>query len=65
MCCSRATHPRTLMGLRFFIGLAEASAYPGGMWLLGSWYDKGELGKRAVLFICSSSIGTMFSGYLQ
>jgi ACS family pantothenate transporter-like MFS transporter len=53
------------MGLRFFIGLAEASAYPGGMWLLGSWYDKGELGKRAVLFMCSSSIGTMFSGYLQ
>lgn len=65
MVCARARKPQTMMALRFLIGMAEASSYPGGLWLLGSWYNKHELGKRAVLFICSSSIGTMFSGYLQ
>ncbi|KAK7032285.1 hypothetical protein VNI00_013244 [Paramarasmius palmivorus] len=65
MCCTVAPNVQTLYALRFLIGLAEASAYPGMLWVLGSWYGPSELGKRAVLFICSSSAGTMFSGYLQ
>ncbi|KIY50074.1 MFS general substrate transporter [Fistulina hepatica ATCC 64428] len=59
MCCSVAENVHTLYAIRFLMGIAEATAYPG------SWYGPSELGKRAVLFICCSSAGTMFSGYLQ
>ncbi|WVR09657.1 hypothetical protein IAU60_006732 [Kwoniella sp. DSM 27419] len=65
MCCAAAKNVQTLYGLRFIIGLLEASAYPGMLWVLGSWYGPAELGKRVVMFQATSSIGTMFSGYLQ
>lgn len=55
----------TLYVLRFFVGMLEASAYPGFLTLLGNWYTPAELGKRSVLFILSSSVASMFSGYLQ
>lgn len=32
---------------------------------MGSWYTPRELGKRAVIFWVSGSIGQMFSGFLQ
>lgn len=35
MCCAAAKNPQTLYGLRFFIGLLEATAYPGVVWVLG------------------------------
>ncbi|KAJ4328903.1 hypothetical protein N0V84_000691 [Fusarium piperis] len=56
---------KTLCGLRFIVGMLEASAYPGIMTLLGSWYTPMELGKRACIFQASSSAAQMFSGYLQ
>ncbi|KAL2212414.1 MFS general substrate transporter [Sarocladium strictum] len=56
---------KTMCGLRFMVGLLEASAYPGIMTLLGSWYTPLELGKRACIFQASSSAAQMFSGYLQ
>ncbi|RDW86039.1 putative pantothenate protein [Coleophoma crateriformis] len=55
----------TMYVLRFFVGMMEASAYPGFVTLLGNWYTPDELGKRSVIFICSSSAAQMFSGYLQ
>ena len=36
---------KTICGLRFIVGLLEASAYPSIMTLLGSWYTPSELGK--------------------
>ncbi|KAJ4247846.1 hypothetical protein NW762_013055 [Fusarium torreyae] len=60
-----AKNVQTLYGLRFITGLLEASAYPGIMTLLGSWYTPAELGKRACIFQASSSAAQMFSGYLQ
>ncbi|KAF5362946.1 hypothetical protein D9758_007078 [Tetrapyrgos nigripes] len=63
--CAAAKNVRTLYILRFFIGLCEASAYPGMLWVLGSWYMPSELGKRMVIFISCSAVGTMISGYLQ
>ncbi|KAJ9150802.1 Pantothenate transporter [Pleurostoma richardsiae] len=60
-----AKNVKTLYALRFFIGLLEASAYPGIMTLLGNWYTPSELGKRACIFQASSSAAQMFSGYLQ
>ncbi|EIM80384.1 MFS general substrate transporter [Stereum hirsutum FP-91666 SS1] len=65
MCCSVAKNVETLYALRFFIGMAEATSYPGMIWVLGSWYGPSELGKRAVIFQATSAAGTMFSGYLQ
>ncbi|KAF2741121.1 putative pantothenate transporter [Polyplosphaeria fusca] len=60
-----AKNVKTLFVLRFFIGLLEASAYPGIMTLLGNWYTPAELGKRACIFQASSAAAQMFSGYLQ
>ncbi|KAH7027219.1 pantothenate transporter liz1 [Microdochium trichocladiopsis] len=60
-----AKNVETLYALRFFVGLLEASAYPGIMTLLGNWYTPAELGKRACIFQASSSAAQMFSGYLQ
>ncbi|KAL5335707.1 major facilitator superfamily domain-containing protein [Aspergillus crustosus] len=60
-----AKNVETIYALRFFIGLFEASAYPGIITLLGNWYTPQELAKRAVIFQASSSAANMFSGYLQ
>lgn len=60
--CKTASH---LYALRFFIGLAEASFYPGVQYLIGSWYRKDELAKRSCIFHASGNIAAMFSGYLM
>ncbi|PSN70592.1 pantothenate transporter liz1 [Corynespora cassiicola Philippines] len=65
MAMAAAKNVKTLFVLRFFIGLLEASAYPGIMTLLGNWYTPAELGKRACIFQASSAAAQMFSGYLQ
>ncbi|EGR44881.1 uncharacterized protein TRIREDRAFT_69563 [Trichoderma reesei QM6a] len=51
--------------LRFFIGLAESTFYPGMQYIIGSWYRKDELAKRSCIFHTSGAIGSMFSGYLM
>lgn len=35
--------------MRFFIGLAESTFYPGMQYIIGSWYRKDELSKRSCL----------------
>lgn len=65
MAMAAAKNVETLYALRFFIGLLEASAYPGILTLLGNWYTPQELGKRSAIFVCSAEIAQMFSGYLQ
>ncbi|KAF1955355.1 pantothenate transporter liz1 [Byssothecium circinans] len=61
-----AKNVKTLFVLRFFVGLLEASAYPGIMTLLGNWYTPRELGKRACIFQASSAaaILTLFAGII-
>lgn len=59
-----AKNVTTMYALRFFIGLFEASAYPGIMTLLGNWYTPMELGKRSCIFQASSSAAQLFSGYV-
>ncbi|KAK8024551.1 MFS general substrate transporter [Apiospora rasikravindrae] len=54
-----------LYACRFFVGLAEGTFYPAVHTVLGGWYTKYELGKRACIFFASAFIGSMFSGYLQ
>ncbi|ETW83499.1 major facilitator superfamily [Heterobasidion irregulare TC 32-1] len=55
----------TLVVVRFFVGLAESTFYPGMQYVIGSWYKKEELAKRACIFHTSSAVGSMFSGFLQ
>ena len=41
---------KSLMAIRFFIGLAEAPLYPAVLYVIGSWYKPEELAKRTCLF---------------
>jgi ACS family pantothenate transporter-like MFS transporter len=51
--------------LRFFVGFFESAAFPGIHYVLGSWFKKSGLARRSSLFVISSVLGQMFSGYLQ
>ncbi|KAG0647463.1 Pantothenate transporter liz1 [Hyphodiscus hymeniophilus] len=65
MCSAAAQHPRDLMAIRFFQGIAESSTFVGTHYILGAWYTETELGKRSGLFTSSGLAGTMFGGFLQ
>ncbi|WQF89293.1 Putative major facilitator superfamily, MFS transporter superfamily [Colletotrichum destructivum] len=60
--CETATQ---IYVLRFFIGLAESTFYPGMQYIIGSWYRKDELAKRSCLFHAMGNVGSMVSGYLM
>ncbi|KAF1967407.1 MFS general substrate transporter [Bimuria novae-zelandiae CBS 107.79] len=64
-CLAKANSATSIYVLRFFIGLAESTFYPGMQYIIGSWYRHEELAKRSCIFHTSSAIGTMFSGYLM
>ncbi|KAK1991374.1 major facilitator superfamily transporter [Colletotrichum falcatum] len=61
----KCTNVNQLYALRFLIGLAESTFYPGMQYIIGCWYRKDELAKRSCIFHASGSIGSMFSGYLM
>jgi MFS transporter, ACS family, pantothenate transporter len=65
MCLSRCTNAKQIYALRFLIGLAESTFYPGMQYVIGSWYRKDELAKRSCIFHTSSAIASMISGYLM
>lgn len=62
---AKCTNAQQIYVLRFFIGLAESTFYPGMQYIIGSWYQKSELGKRSCIFHASSAVGSMFSAYLM
>ncbi|KAG7443274.1 MFS general substrate transporter, partial [Guyanagaster necrorhizus] len=51
--------------LRFFIGLAESTFYPGTAYVISSWYKGEELTKRICIVHTAAASGPMFSGFLQ
>lgn len=65
MCLALSKNFSTLCAIRFLVGLAESTFYPGIQYVIGSWYKKEELAKRASLFHIASAIGPMVSGLLQ
>ncbi|EXJ83621.1 hypothetical protein A1O1_07244 [Capronia coronata CBS 617.96] len=65
MCLSRCNSASSFYALRFVIGLAESTFYPGMVYVIGSWYRRDELAKRSCIFHTSSAIGSMISGYLM
>ncbi|EXJ70701.1 uncharacterized protein A1O5_05691 [Cladophialophora psammophila CBS 110553] len=64
-CVAKCNSASSIYALRFLIGLAEATFYPGMQYVIGSWYRRDELAKRSCIFHTSSAIGSMFSGYLM
>ncbi|TXT10872.1 hypothetical protein VHUM_02377 [Vanrija humicola] len=62
---SLAQSYRTVYGLRFLIGLAEGSAWPGYITLISQWYLPHEVAFRMALFNCAQPVGAMLSGALQ
>ncbi|KAH8174155.1 major facilitator superfamily protein [Sarocladium implicatum] len=62
---AKCTKVEQIYALRFLIGLAESTFYPGMQYIIGSWYRKDELAKRSCIFHVSSALGSMFSGYLM
>ena len=75
-CLAAAKNAQTIYGIRFLIGFAEGTAWPGSefetmprltpaMVLILSWYKPTELGKRLAIYQCATSLGGIFSGALQ
>ncbi|KAL4778526.1 major facilitator superfamily domain-containing protein [Aspergillus varians] len=49
--------PQQLYACRFLVGLAEGTFYPAVHTVLGGWYTKRELAKRACIFFGSAFVG--------
>ncbi|KAI1399129.1 putative MFS transporter [Hypoxylon fuscum] len=60
-----ATHSfASLVVCRFFLGFAEAPFFPGAIFLMSSWYTRGELAYRIAWFYCGHSLANAFGGLL-
>ncbi|KAM0337125.1 hypothetical protein ACHAPQ_003400 [Fusarium lateritium] len=57
--------PESIMAIRFFQGICEASTFVGTHYVLGSWFTERELGKRSGIFTASGLAGTMIGGFIQ
>ncbi|KAK6536423.1 hypothetical protein TWF281_000660 [Arthrobotrys megalospora] len=53
-----------LLGMRLILGVFEAGYFPGASYLLSTWYNRYELGKRFAAFYVIGSIASAFSGIL-
>ncbi|KAJ7881109.1 pantothenate transporter liz1 [Mycena olivaceomarginata] len=60
-----AKNSQQMYVFRFMVGLFESAFFPVILYLLGSWYTKTELAKRAAIFELSGSVGSATAGYLQ
>ncbi|THW12081.1 putative allantoate permease [Aureobasidium pullulans] len=56
---------QNVYAMRFFTGIFECCSFTGTIYVIGSWYKPGEIGRRVSLFFIASPLGTMFAGYLQ
>ncbi|KAF7302955.1 Tartrate transporter [Mycena kentingensis (nom. inval.)] len=55
-----ATNYAGMLACRFFIGLPEASFYPGAVYLLSCWYTKKELAFRTAILFSGLDIANAF-----
>ena len=51
--------------MRFILGVAESTSWPGIVSLIINWYTPREIGKRLAIFGVSGVAGNMFLGILQ
>ncbi|KAI1374743.1 putative MFS transporter [Hypoxylon crocopeplum] len=54
----------SLVVCRFFLGFAEAPFFPGAVFLMSSWYTRGELAHRIAWFYSGHSLANAFGGLL-
>lgn len=63
--CVAAVHTwQALAGLRFLLGILEASFAPGVLFLLSAWYKRGELGRRYSAYYTAVALSGMFGGLI-
>lgn len=65
MVTASVKNPQSIMAIRFFQGLCEASTFVGTHYILGAWYTERELGKRSGIFTASGLAGTLIGGFIQ
>ncbi|KAI1424824.1 allantoate permease [Xylaria sp. FL1777] len=53
-----------LVAARFFLGFAEAPFFPGAIFLMSSWYTRGELAYRIAWYYSGSSLANAFGGLI-
>ncbi|KAK7203292.1 putative allantoate permease [Myxozyma melibiosi] len=63
--CAWCQNLTQLYVCRFFLGGCETVAFTGLIYIIGSWYRRGEIGVRFSLYTIASPLGGMISGYLQ
>lgn len=49
---------------RFFLGIVEASFFPGALFLISKWYKHNELGSRTTLLFCGNIISNAFGSLI-
>lgn len=64
MCFAAAQSWQTIAGLRFLLGILEATFAPGVLFLLSAWYKKRELGRRYSLYYSAVAISGIFGGLI-
>ncbi|KIW67351.1 hypothetical protein PV04_06612 [Phialophora macrospora] len=55
---------RSIMAVRFFIGVVEGPFLPGLIFLLSCWYKKEELGKRIAFLYAGNILSSCFGGLI-
>ncbi|KAK6509432.1 hypothetical protein TWF481_004176 [Arthrobotrys musiformis] len=53
-----------LLGMRLILGALEAGYFPGASYLLSTWYDRYELGRRFAGFYVIGSVANAFTGIM-
>lgn len=64
-CLSVAQNYKHVYALRFLIGFAEGTAWPGYVTVISQWYTPEEVALRMGFFTCAQSVGSMFAGVMQ
>jgi len=49
---------------RFFLGIVEASFFPGALFLISKWYKHSELGFRTALLFCGNLLSNAFGSLI-
>ncbi|KAF2438210.1 MFS general substrate transporter [Karstenula rhodostoma CBS 690.94] len=64
-CLSTVTTYKQVYGLRFLVGLFEATAWPGSFTLMSQWYLPHEIALRMSIYNMAQPAGAMLSGAMQ
>lgn len=63
-CVTKVNSFAGLCVLRVFIGVFEATFYPGVIFYLSCWYTRREIGVRAAIYVAGSWLSGAFSGLI-